>query len=423
MADINSVRQQMMEELENRIKADGKLSTIRKKIQNGGTYSDAEAYAIRSGELLSTVLQENLTDDLFDEGMNVSDLASAIIPMMEKNYDYVSAASAVVQKALNEAGGLGISPIRAEFDQRAAYNLIGKMAKYDSLEDASWLLDEPVVTNFLEVVDRTTEANLDFQYKAGMQPKIIRTAEPDCCDTCAALEGEYDYEEVRDRNNPVFWRHNNCQCEITYLPGVGRAQDVRSKNWIDNSERDRRIDRYRREEKRSMSSSQQSRDFRVNSGGNVGGNSGNGNGDGNNRRPNGTIIKTPGQREIEASIKEQINYSGKENLIAKTIVKNHRDLKYISPERMYNLLEEAGFKSIPLAKSGHGFNDLSLSEGGGYIVSLGNDGGTIEYHPEGGRHGINYYRVSSGQTRKHWYDTDGKEFIIGRGGKPQYIDL
>lgn len=377
MADINEARQQMMDELQRKIQTDSKLSSIRNKIQNGD-YSEASQYGMRSGEILSEVIRGNITEELFQQ-CDVKGLGEMLLPVIKQENQYVSNAVSAAQKAQNAEVGIGIKPLQAENDLNSYFNIFTKMKSdaYESFEQASWLLDEPIVHDSLSIVDDTLHENAEFQYKSGLKTCVIRDPEPDCCDWCAERAGTYYYPDVPDS---VWERHNNCLCEI----GIETEKD--STNIETN---------YRR-----LPFPQ--------SGDNIG---------------IELRKKTPGQREIEVAIKEQINYRGKGNLVADAIVKNHYDLKYISPETMYNLLEEAGFKPIPLAKSEHGFNDLSLSEGGGYIASLGNDGGTIEYHPEGGRHGINYYRVSSGQTRKHWYDTDGKEFIIGRGGKPQYIDL
>ena len=147
----------------------------------------------------------------------------------------------MVQRALNQDGNIGMNAVMPQFDRSGAYNLVGRMAKYDTFEDAEFLLDEPVKTSALNVTDETLRQNADFQYKSGLKPKIVRTAESDACDWCKELEGEYDYEEVKDRNNPVYQRHNNCVCEVTYIPGDGRAQDVHSKQWIDPEARHRRI--------------------------------------------------------------------------------------------------------------------------------------------------------------------------------------
>ncbi len=242
--------QTMQEQFQNQVKTDGQLNRIRKKIQNGGTFKDAEQYGMRSGQLLSKTLKTNITADLFNDGesLDVSNLASAIIPMMEQNYSYVSTATAAVQKAANIAGGLGMNPVKPEFDRSAAMNIVGRMANYDSFEDAEWMLDEPLVANSVSTVDRTLHDNADFQYRSGLKPKIIRTCEADACPWCQELEGEYDYEEVKEGNSPVYQRHSNCMCEVTFEPGDGRVQDVYSKQWYDEDNQTKRISFARKQE-------------------------------------------------------------------------------------------------------------------------------------------------------------------------------
>lgn len=251
MAIPKETLQVMRTQFQNSVRSDSVLGRIRKRIQNGGQYSDAEQYGIRTGQLLSKTFQENITADLFDddEPLDAGNLASAIIPMMEQNYNLVSAATASVQKTRNLAGNIGINPIVPEFDSKPAMNIIGRMVNnYDSFEDASWLLGEPIVSESLNTVDKTLHSNADFQYKSGLKPKIVRTAEPDACEWCQDLEGEYDYEEIKDRNNPVYQRHNNCQCEITFEPGDGRVQDVYSKQWYDEEKAAERISQSKKEE-------------------------------------------------------------------------------------------------------------------------------------------------------------------------------
>lgn len=225
-----------------KIQKDPELQAILKSIRNnGGDYKDAEKYANRAGQLLSAVLQEQITEKNFPVG-SVSEIAGLLVPAMEVNYHAVTQVSSMVQKSLNSDGGIGMNSIIPAFNKSTAYNLAGRMAKYESFEDAKWILDEPIKTSSLTVADDTLRKNADFQYRSGMKPKIIRTCESDACEWCQELEGEYDYEEVKDRNNPVFQRHNNCQCEITYEPVDGRVQDVHSKQWYDSERATRRFE-------------------------------------------------------------------------------------------------------------------------------------------------------------------------------------
>lgn len=83
------------------------------------------------------------------------------------------------------------------------------------------------MVNFSQsVVDDTVKANADFQYKAGLKPKIIRTEAGNCCDWCKGLAGVYAYPDVL---KDVYRRHRFCWCTVDYHPGDGKKQDVWSK--------------------------------------------------------------------------------------------------------------------------------------------------------------------------------------------------
>lgn len=250
-----------------KLQNDKELRSITKRIRDsGGDYTDAEKYAIRTGQLLAEVLKKNITADNFPVG-SVKEIASLLIPVLELNHDAVTQVAGLVQKFLNNAGGIGMNAIKAEFDRSGAQNLVGRMANYQSFEDAEWMLDEPIKTASLSVADNNLRSNADFQYKSGMRPKIIRTCETGACDWCRKLEGKYDYEDVKDRNNPVFQRHNNCQCEITYEPGDGRVQDVRSKQWYDQEKSAKRIQKYRIEENHWKAKNSERRQLKKQTGG------------------------------------------------------------------------------------------------------------------------------------------------------------
>lgn len=228
-----------------RVQGDKKLREIARTIRNGGGYADAEQYAVRAGEVLSEVFRENITADNFPVG-SVNDIYQLIAPSIKMNYEANSQAVALVQKHLNTEGGIGMNPIPTQYDDNATMNIVGRMAKYESYEDAEFMLDQPMVTNSLGTVDKALRENADFQYKSGLKPKIVRTCEADACEWCQDLEGEYDYDEVKDHNNPVFQRHNNCACEITYEPGDGRVQDVVSRDWFDKDAAQERIEYSKR---------------------------------------------------------------------------------------------------------------------------------------------------------------------------------
>lgn len=260
---MSTVSDDIQKALLGKLQTDSEAKMILKKIRNGeGDYSDAEKYADRAGQLLTEVLQAHITADNFPVG-SVDEIAGLIVPALELNHKVVTQVAGEVQKSLNSNGRIGMNPVTSKFDRHAAYNLVGRTASYETFEDAAFMFDAPIREATKAYADDTLKSNADFQYKSGLRPKIVRTAESDACDWCVDLEGEYDYEEVRDRNNPVFQRHNNCQCEITYEPGDGRVQDVRTKQWYNEDESNTRVFRSKEKEKKDAIEAKRNTNNRI----------------------------------------------------------------------------------------------------------------------------------------------------------------
>lgn len=236
MSDINDIRQKMMDDLKRETHNDPALQRYRKAIQDSDSAA-ASQYSIRCGELLSKVLTSNMTDDVFQES-SVDDLGQLLMPVIRQEFEYVSNAVSAAQRSMNEDAGIGIKPIRSDMDVGQYYNLFGKMQIYDSFEDASWLLDEPITLDSLRIVDETQRENAEFHYKSGLRTKVIRTIESDRpCAECEDAAGEYYYPDVPD---DVWYRHNGCRCEIR----IETEKDGRE--YLSNSSYDtaKRIEQY-----------------------------------------------------------------------------------------------------------------------------------------------------------------------------------
>lgn len=209
----------MRREFRERIRSDPDIVKLRDLIEAGSDYQTAEKYATRAGQLLSEIMKEYISPDLFAQlgSIEPADLAHYIIPMLNNGYDYVSAASVAVQQYLNAQAGIGLRAVASEFDSGAAMNIVGKMCEYEHFEDSLFMLDEPIVQNLLQVATETLRVNAETHSRYGLHPKVIRRAESGACKWCKALAGEYDYREVADRGNEVWHRHNNCRCEISVI--------------------------------------------------------------------------------------------------------------------------------------------------------------------------------------------------------------
>ena len=108
--------------------------------------------------------------------------------------------------------------------QNRINGMIQRIADEEDFDSIKWMLDEPVKNFTQAVVDDTIKANADFQYKAGLRPRIIRKESGNCCDWCRAVVGTYDdYPHVP---KDVYKRHRYCRCTVEYDPGDGKRQDV-----------------------------------------------------------------------------------------------------------------------------------------------------------------------------------------------------
>lgn len=198
------------------------------------TYAAAADYAELVGSALAEAFRRNLTADALPDGRLYWNIADRVVrPLLEEEHLLVADASAAVQQALNRQANLGIAPQRAVLDTDAVDGLLNKVSAAEQFKDVAWVLDEPVRTFSRMVVDDTLKRNVDFQGKAGLRPRVIRTAESHCCKWCSALAGTYDYPRVP---KDVYRRHERCRCRVEYDPGEGRRQNVWDKTWTEDED-------------------------------------------------------------------------------------------------------------------------------------------------------------------------------------------
>ena len=198
------------------------------------TYAAAAEYAERVGAALAEALRRNLTADALPDGRLYWNLADRVVrPLLEDAYARITDAAAAIQQTLNQQAGLGLAPQRTVPDPDRVDGLLNKLSQAEHFEDVQWVLDEPVCTFSRMAVDDTLKANVEFQGKAGLRPRVVRTAESRCCKWCAALAGSYDYPHVP---KDVYRRHERCRCRVEYDPGEGRRQNVWNKTWTEDEE-------------------------------------------------------------------------------------------------------------------------------------------------------------------------------------------
>lgn len=207
--------------------------------QGNATYKEANEFAIEVGEILSDAFKKNLSSSVLPDGRMYFNIADRILrDTLGNNYELVADMSVKVQEILNKKTGIGIKAIKPKMNEDKVRGIIDIVSGKEKYDDIAYMLGEPVINFSQSVVNDAVRENADFQFKAGLSPKIIRTSTGKCCEWCDKLAGIYDYEAVSDTGNNVFRRHKHCRCLVEYSPGDGKRQNVHTKQWKSSEKND-----------------------------------------------------------------------------------------------------------------------------------------------------------------------------------------
>lgn len=330
-----------------------KIRNLAEKLKSGKTtYRDGHAFAVRVGEILSEVFQNNLSSDVLPDGRLYYNIADRIIrPMLEDDFEIIAEYAAAIQDILNKQAGIGIKALVPEMNKDRAQGIIDIVSGKEKFDDVAYMLGEPVINFSQAIVDDTVRANADFQYKSGLSPKIVRKSTGKCCEWCDKLAGTYEYSQVSDTGNDVFRRHKHCRCLVEYDAGDGIKQNVHTKQWKNTNRDD-------------------------------------------------TIKETPQEKEKRIQKENGLDFLSK-------LSEHPKILSAYTPNSLYNLLRNSGYEIKPL--KGKNYKDILFEDGGGFKVNFGGDG-ILMYHPgERSHHGGEYYKISTGKEGTKRYDREGNE--------------
>lgn len=206
-------------------------------------YEQVQNYAIEIADKSSKAVISNFDDSLINEfgTLNYDILNEVLSEILESDYKLIADACVTAQTEMNKEANIGLKAIAPKYDDDRAHSIVWDMAQRDL---NSFKQAYPTYTdNFYQsTVDEAVRANADFQWKARLEPKIVRIAEPTACKWCKSVEGTYKYEDVKDTGNDVFRRHTDCKCTVTYVLGKGNAKSVWSKQAIDKEQNRKVID-------------------------------------------------------------------------------------------------------------------------------------------------------------------------------------
>lgn len=229
MEDIApALLEQIQKDFRTRIQSSTRLKDLLQLVADGkATYVQAEEFAHEAGTLLSQTLGEHISSAVLPDAKMYFNIADRVLrPVLEEDHQIISDVAVQIQEQLNKKAGIGLKAQSAPVNEDRIDGIIDKVSDADNFDDVGWVLYEPVINFSQSVVDEILKANIDFQGKAGLRPRIIRHAEHKCCEWCSRLEGKYDYPKVPP---DVYRRHERCRCTVDYLPGNGKVQNVHTK--------------------------------------------------------------------------------------------------------------------------------------------------------------------------------------------------
>ena len=188
---------ELLEKIQNEFKNKTEKSKVLKKkilaLKAGkATHLDSNEFAIEVGNILADVFKNEITEDILPDNKMYYNIAKRLIePNMKNNFDLVSDYSRDVQEVLNNKSNISLKAIKPKLNQDRIDGIVNKISEYDDFKEGKWLLDEPIKNFTQSIVDDTIKTNANFQYKAGLTPKIVRKEAGNCCDWCKEIVGVY----------------------------------------------------------------------------------------------------------------------------------------------------------------------------------------------------------------------------------------
>lgn len=214
--------EQLEKDFNERVKKNSKIKNIVGKVARGkANYIDCQNFSFEVGATLGKSFRKVLNQGALPNGyLYYNILEKTAVPMLENNYGLVTALASKVAKIIDTADGLGLNAIIPSLNKERIMGILD-----DVTAEGIFYQDqiERLVTDAVNVsqsyFDDFVRENADFKYQAGMNPQVIRinVSEKEPCAWCEALEGTYDYNEVKDTGNDVWRRHRDCKCQITYI--------------------------------------------------------------------------------------------------------------------------------------------------------------------------------------------------------------
>ena len=137
---MTDIAPELLEKVQESFEAE--TAGLREEIKSGvKSYEEAYDYAIKVGEALSRSFGVNITPEVLPDGMMYYNIADKVVrPMLMTEYNLTSEAAVSAQRSVNKAAGIGIRPLKAEFNAEKAQGIIDRVSS-QPFEEIKWILN------------------------------------------------------------------------------------------------------------------------------------------------------------------------------------------------------------------------------------------------------------------------------------------
>jgi hypothetical protein len=224
MAAANEVLEKVLTKYNAAVAKSGVIRGANTRLTKKGSvpsWQDAQDLAGEAGRLMGGIIADELAAAFAsDEPLSEADVLAIIPPALRQNHDFVASYVKRMQQLQNSDAHLPPTAPDMPFDKDRADGIAVSASRAEKLAEHLAEMREEIETNSRIDVDRALEEEAAIHEEMGLFPRIVRTADPNCCEWCSMMAGEQEYRPGMDTE--IFRRHKNCRCLISYDPSESR---------------------------------------------------------------------------------------------------------------------------------------------------------------------------------------------------------
>lgn len=221
--DYSSLRQTIIDDVKSDETAKASSSALIRMIEgNVATYETATEYSKVLGDAVGNSIKKNIPQGVPDDELEAF-ATDCLSPVYRDSQRTMLKACQSVQQSINDKAGVIIKPVEVASDESRIEHIVERFKEAKSYDEVAFLTKNSVAQSITRgAVNDSIKANITSQQDAGLNVRIARRNNFNCCKWCESMVGEYTSLDDVPRD---FWRiHKDCTCTIDYNVGKTRTQ-------------------------------------------------------------------------------------------------------------------------------------------------------------------------------------------------------